>query len=138
MEAVIAALVTALLLLGPLGWRVWADRKRAEADLVAAEVRAATRRRLRGDSYLAVRVTPPGLARAGRVVLSTPAGHGWLVERVWSAVAERVPAGYELVIHATPSRLPGRGRPLDPPGSAGDAREGGEARATRGPGSLAA
>ena len=110
MEAMIGVLLLGLigaLFLGPLGWRVWADRKRAEADKVAANIRAAVNRRLRGESYLAVRVTSRGLTGPGRIVLSTPGGYDWLVEQVWSAVVPHVPPGYELVVKpGSPRRQP--------------------------------
>lgn len=106
MEAMIGVLLMGLLFLGPLGWRVWADRKHAEADAVAARIRAAVNHRLRGESFLSVRVMSPGLTRPGRIVLSTPGGYNWLVERVWSAVVPHVPPGYELVVKPGPPRVP--------------------------------
>ena len=105
MEAMIGVLLIGLLFLGPLGWRVWADRKHAQADAVAARIRAAVNRRLRGESFLSVRVTSRGLTRPGRIVLSTPGGYDWLVERVWSAVLPHVPPGYELVVKPGPPRV---------------------------------
>ena len=105
MEAIIGVLLIGLLFLGPLGWRVWADRKHAQADAVAARIRAAVNHRLRGESYLAVRVTSRGLTGPGQIVLSTPGGYDWLVERVWSAVVPLVPPGYALVVKPAPPRM---------------------------------
>lgn len=98
MEAIIAVMLTSALVFGPLGWRVWADRKRARADSIAAGIRWAVNHRLKGESLLSVQVTPEASWRPGRVALSAPSGYEWLVERVWGVVVERVPAGYDLVV----------------------------------------
>ncbi len=98
MEAMFAVMLTSALIFGPLGWRLWADRKRARADSIAADIRWAVNHRLKGESLLSVQVTPEGLRRPGRVVLSAPSGYEWLVERAWPVVVERVPAGYDLVV----------------------------------------
>ncbi len=98
MEAMFAVMLTSALIFGPLGWRVWADRKRARADSIVAGIRWAVNHRLNGESLLSVQVTPDALWRPGRVVLSAPSGYEWLVERVWPVVMERVPAGYDLVV----------------------------------------
>lgn len=98
MEAMFAVVLTSVLVVGPLGWRVWADRKRARADSIVADIRWAVNHRLQGESFLSVQVRPEALWRPGRVVLSAPSGYDWLVERVWPVVVERVPAGYDLVV----------------------------------------
>lgn len=98
MEAIIALMLTSALVFGSLGWRVWADRKRARADSIAADIRWAVNRRLKGESLLSVQVTPEALWRRGRVALSAPSGYEWLVERVWGVVMEGVPVGYDLVV----------------------------------------
>src|SRR5256886_13212020 len=74
------------------------DRRRESAEAVLADIRAAVRRRLRGESLLSVQVAPATLRRPGRVVLSTPTGYEYLTKAVWTTVARRVPAGYELVV----------------------------------------
>ena len=100
MMAMIALLLTGMLFLGPLGWRIWLDRKAAQADTIAAEIRAAVNRRLRGESFLSVLVTPRSFWRPGRIVLSVPSGYEWLVEVAWPALAHRVPPGYDLILRA--------------------------------------
>jgi hypothetical protein len=104
MMAIFVTIVTAMLFLGPVLWRVRLDQRRAEADVVGAEIRAAANRRLRGESFLSVHVTAPALWRAGRIVLSVPSGHESLVETAWPAIVSRVPAGYELVLGASEAR----------------------------------
>jgi len=98
MEAVLALLFIAALTVGPLAVMAARDRRRESADVVAADIRAAVRRRLHGESLLSVQVTPATFRRPGRVVLSTPSGYEYLTEAVWSTVASRLPSGYELVV----------------------------------------
>ena len=104
MMAIFVTIVTATLFLGPVLWRMRLDQRRAEADVVGAEIRAAANRRLRGESFLAVQVTAPSLWRAGRIVLSVPSGHESLVETAWPAIVSRIPVGYELVLAAGEAR----------------------------------
>jgi hypothetical protein len=103
MEAIVVGLLVLSLVAAPLGLSIWLDRRRQQADVVAAAARAAVRQRLEGDAFVTVDVTAPTPWAPGRVVLGAPAGYGWMVERSWAAVAQRVPAGYELVVHAAPS-----------------------------------
>jgi len=103
MDAIFATLLVISLFAAPLGWLVWADRRRAEADTLTAEIRWAVNHRLGGESFLAVSVAPRGLFHFGRVVLSVPTGYTWLIERVTGDVARLIPPGYELVL-ALPSR----------------------------------
>lgn len=98
MEAVLAVLSIAALIAAPLGLLAVRDRRRAAAEIIGADIRAAVRRRLQGESLLSVEVTPATYTRRGRVVLSTPSGYEDLTEQVWSTVAKRVPPGYELVV----------------------------------------
>jgi hypothetical protein len=98
MEAVLALLFIAVLTGGPLAVMIARDRRYRAAEIVGADIRAAVRRRLGGESLLSVQVTPATLRRLGRVVLSTPSGYEYLTEAVWSTVATRTPPGYELVI----------------------------------------
>ena len=104
MMAILAMLLTGMLFLGPLVWRIRLDRKAAEADAIGAEIRAAVNRRLQGESLLAVRVTPRSLWRPGRIVLSVPSGYEWLVEAAWPAVTRGAPPGYEVVFGARDAR----------------------------------
>ena len=106
MMATIAVVLIGLLVLGPLGWRVWWDRKRAGADRIKAEIGGAVNRRLHGESFLSVLVTPRFLGRSGRIVLSVPSGHEWLIEASWRDVMGRVPRGYDLVVKARDASSP--------------------------------
>jgi hypothetical protein len=102
--AIVTMFLVGMVFLGPLFWRIWLDRRRAEADAIGAEIRAAVNRRLRGESFLAVRVMPPSIWRPGRIVLSVPSGYEWLVEEAWPALARRIPVGYEVVLGAASRR----------------------------------
>ena len=110
MGAFLAAVLVLALFLGPLIARLILDRRVDRANIVAADVRAAVRHRLGGDSMVSVQVEPAGLWSSGRVVLRAPGGYQELIEKVWSAVALRVPAGYELVV-----RAPAAPRPMAAP-----------------------
>jgi hypothetical protein len=103
MEAIFVGLLVLAVVAVPLALSVWLDRRREQADVIAAAARSAVRQRLGGDAFVTVDVTAPTPWALGRVVLATPAGYGWMVERSWTAVAQRVPADYELVVHAAPS-----------------------------------
>jgi len=98
MMAMIAMLLMAALFLGPLGWRVWLDRRLAQAERIAAEIRAGVNRRLHGESMLGVQVAPRYPWSSGRVVLSVPSGYEWLITAAWPGLLPRVPAGYDLVV----------------------------------------
>jgi hypothetical protein len=106
MEAVFAVLFIAALIAVPLGVLAVRDRRHESAEIISADIRAAVRRRLHGESLLSVQVAPATYTRPGRVVLSTPTGYEYLTETVWSAVVKRVPPGYELVVTrpVTPAR----------------------------------
>ena len=107
MEAFLAtALIVALFIL-PLGVRARIDRRRARAEQIGAEIRAAVNRRLHGESLLSIQVTPTGLWHPGRVVLDAPSGYEELTETAWPVVVGRVPEDYEIVLK------PGRPRSTD-------------------------
>jgi hypothetical protein len=82
-------------ILGLLLWREQADRRQR----AAAIVHASATRALEGESLLAINVNAPTAWRPGRVRLSTPTGYEPLIGRAFQTVLERVPAGYEVVIH---------------------------------------
>ncbi|OGK95170.1 MAG: hypothetical protein A2W08_07450 [Candidatus Rokubacteria bacterium RBG_16_73_20] len=99
MIAMVFALALILaLVVGPLVWRLRADRRHARAEALLARVRSAVNRRFRGESMLSIEVHPPTLRRPGRVVLSTPHGYEWLAEEAWPVVAAEVPGSWELVV----------------------------------------
>jgi hypothetical protein len=97
-SALIGVLVLGGLVVGPLVWRIRADRRGERALLVRAYVHSALVRAQGGESLVAVNVEPPSAWRAGRVVLSAPADWRRLLASAGQAVVERVPADYELVV----------------------------------------
>ena len=104
MGAIVAGLLVFAVFLGPLIARIFLDRRLDRANVVAADVRAAVRRRLGGDSMVSVQVEPAGLWSPGRVLLVAPGGYQDLIEKVWLVVALRVPPRYELVVRASAPR----------------------------------
>jgi hypothetical protein len=113
MTAIITVFLVSALFLGPLGWRIWLDRRQARAEAITADVRAVVNRRLRGDSFVTVVVTPRSRWRPGRIVLSAPSGYEWLLETVWRDVVSYAPAGYEVVFKARDARVIDRPRPVE-------------------------
>ncbi len=105
---VVPALILGMLALGPIVWRVWHDRREEQALAVRAEVDAAVRRALDGESLVSVQVEPPRPLRNGRVILSVPGGWDWLIRDAWTRVITHVPRDYELVVRAGE-------RPVAPP-----------------------
>jgi hypothetical protein len=86
---------------GPLLWRVWDDRRKENALRVRAELHMVLFRALQGDSFVSVDALPPTLWRPGRVVLSAPSDWQSVLQTAWRAVADQVPAGWEVVIRST-------------------------------------
>ncbi len=106
----IALTVVALVVLAPLGWGVWKDRREERALAVRADIQAAVDHTLGGQSVVSVWVTAGSIGRVGRVEVSVPSGWEPLLTEVWPAVLAHMPRGYELVILLPP----GSGR-LDRP-----------------------
>ncbi len=104
MGAIVAALLTFGLFVGPLVWCLVMDRRTERAAAIAAEIRATVRHRLGGESMVSVQVKPRGFWKPGRILLAAPSGYEELIEKVWQPVAKRVPAGYELVVRPAWSR----------------------------------
>jgi hypothetical protein len=98
MTTIVAIVLASALFFGPLLWRMRADERRARADAIAADVRAAINHRFRGETYLTVQVTPSSFWRAGWATLSAPAGFEWLLEESWRDVKSAIPADYDLVL----------------------------------------
>ena len=98
MEAIFGTVLVGLLTVGPLAWRNFVDRRTEQALAVQARIHARLRRLFRGEPLMAVDVGPVMPWRAGRVVLSTPAGWEFLVEQAWDALLAEVPTDHELVI----------------------------------------
>ncbi|PYM44548.1 MAG: hypothetical protein DME16_20640 [Candidatus Rokuibacteriota bacterium] len=80
-------------------WCEVRDRRRDRADVVRAEIHAATNHALGGETMLSIQVEPALRWRRGRVHLSVPGGYESLIARVSRTVVERLPNRYELVIH---------------------------------------
>jgi hypothetical protein len=99
-SVILLVVVIGALVIGPIAWRAWRDRCDARALAVRAEVSAALRQALHGDSFVAVHVESPRPGRSGRVILSVPGGWEWLIREAWPRVVSRVPADYELVVRA--------------------------------------
>ena len=85
--------------LGLLVWCEHVDRQQHAADIVRAGVHAGVTRALRGESLLAINVQAPTAWRPGHVRLATPSGYEPLIGHAFQTVLERVPNGYEVVIH---------------------------------------
>ena len=83
----------AIFVVGPLAIRAWQERMQARGLAIRAEIDAALRHELHGESLLGVQVVPEAPWRTGRVEVSAP-------------ILERMPAGYELVVqHPGPAPL---------------------------------
>lgn len=105
MGAILVGLFMLGLFVGPLVARLVLDRRAERAAVVAADIRALIRGRLGGESVVSVQVEPRGLWRSGLVRLSAPGGYEGLIEKVWPVVFRRMPAGHDLVVRPSSSRL---------------------------------
>jgi len=101
LAGMVGVLLLAGLVVGPLLWRVWDDRRSEDALRVRADLHMVLFRALQGDSFVAVDALPPTLFRPGRVVLTAPSDWQSVLQTAWRAVADRVPAGWEVVIRPT-------------------------------------
>src|SRR4030095_1533232 len=81
MEAFLAGLLVFAVFFGPFIARLVFDRRLDRANIVAADVRAAVRHRLGGDSMVSVQVEPAGLWSRGRVLLVAPGRYQALIEK---------------------------------------------------------
>ncbi len=103
----ILAMLMVVLVIGPLALRTWYERRADRGLAIRAEIDAAIRRRLRGDSLLGVRVVPNAPWRTGRVEVSLPSGWDGVLASVSPTILSRVPTGYDLVVHRLGGRVPG-------------------------------
>jgi hypothetical protein len=111
LEVVVAAVIGLALVVGPLAWRVQRDRSESRALATRAYVQSLVDRRLGGESFVSVQVTPRSLWSQGQVVVSVPGGWEWMLEDVWPVLLARVPRGYELVVRRG-QEAPAPARPL--------------------------
>ncbi|MEX2223620.1 MAG: hypothetical protein WEG40_17665 [Candidatus Rokuibacteriota bacterium] len=108
-EIAVASLIGLTLVVGPLLWRVQRDRREERALSIRAYVQSLVNRKLGGESFVSVQVTPRGLWRTGQVVVAVPSGWEWLLEEVWPVLMARAPRGYELVVRrGEPAAVPER------------------------------
>ena len=99
-DVMVAIVLCAAVIVGPLVWRIWMDRRQAKAMLLRADINATVNRRLEGESMVFVQVIPPAPWRTGRVMLSAPNGYESLIDDVSAPVLRKVPEDYELVLKA--------------------------------------
>jgi hypothetical protein len=97
-EVAVSSLIGLVLVVGPLLWRVQRDRRAARALEIRAYVQSLVDRKLGGESFVSVDVTPRGMWGPGQVVVAVPVGWEDLLEPVWPVLLARVPRGYELVV----------------------------------------
>lgn len=97
-EIAVATLVGLVLVVGPLVWRVARDRSENRALGIRAYVQSLVDRKLGGESFVSVHVTPRGLWSVGQVIVAVPSGWESLLEEVWPVLMARTPRGYELVV----------------------------------------
>lgn len=101
MTLVILALVVGVVV-GPLWWAKWAERRADRAQAVVALIEDGVNRALGGESLVEVRAASGRPWRAGQVVLSIPADWSCLVEPVWKASLARLPRGWDLLVEPGP------------------------------------
>jgi len=98
LEIIVASVIGLILVVGPLAWRVQRDRSESRALAMRAYVQSLVDRKLGGESFVSVQVTPRTLRAQGQVVVAVPGGWEWMLEDVWPVLLARVPRGYELVV----------------------------------------
>jgi hypothetical protein len=101
-SAILGAAFVGALVVAPIAWRVWQDRRDEHALAVRAVIHAAVVRALGGESFVAVQVRPGTPWRPGRVELSAPSDWRFLLEPAWSAVMRQVPPDWELIVKPLP------------------------------------
>jgi hypothetical protein len=95
--AIFTILMT-LLVIGPLALRVWQERLRDRGLAIRADIDAALRHELHGDSLIGLQVVPEAPWRTGRVEVSVPQGWDPVLVKVSAPILARMPVGYELVV----------------------------------------
>lgn len=95
---IIFTVLMAVLVIGPLALRAWQERNEERGLAIRAEIDAALRRRLHGESLIGVHVVAAAPWRTGRVEVTLPWGWDPILAQVSPTVLSRVPSGYELVV----------------------------------------
>jgi hypothetical protein len=101
LPGLVGAVLLVGLVVGPLLWRVWDDRRKDNALRIRADLHMVLFRALQGDSFVSIDALPPTLWRPGRVVLNAPSDWQSVLQTAWRAIADQVPAGWEVVIRPT-------------------------------------
>jgi hypothetical protein len=102
-SAIVGAAFVGALVVAPLAWRVWQDRRTERALTVRAAAHAALVRALGGESFVAITVRPAMLWRPGRIELTAPSDWRFLLEPAWSAVMGQLPGNWELIVKPLPA-----------------------------------
>lgn len=98
MAAIWSVAFLTLLVLAPLAWCAWRDRRQERALALRARIHTALRHAFKGESLLSVQIVPPALWHRGQVRLYAPAGWEWLIETAWPFVIKGLPEDYEVVV----------------------------------------
>ena len=106
-EMAVFTILMSVLVVGPLALRAWQERLQDRGLAIRADIDAALRARLHGESLLGVQVVPEAPWRTGRVEVSVPQGWDPVLVEVSAPILAHVPAGYEFVV-----QHPGSGRAM--------------------------
>jgi hypothetical protein len=90
LASLVGAVLIVGLVVGPLLWRVWDDRRVENALRVRADLHMVLFRALQGDSFVTVDALPPTLWRPGQVVLNAPSDWQPVLESAWRAISDHV------------------------------------------------
>ena len=97
-ERLIFVALMAAMVLAPFVWILWCDRVARRGLVLHADMDAALRRALRGESLITVEVVTGTAWRRGQVILGVPSGWDCLIKAAWEPIINTLPADYDLVI----------------------------------------
>lgn len=100
----IALVAVGLVMVGPIVWQVFRDRRDDKALQLQAQLQWKANQRLGGETFLVVTVQQPLAGKGGRVVLTVPAGWHWLVQEAWNEIRRATPPGYDIVVSGVTGR----------------------------------